>query len=352
MPDPTELKPGETPPETPPAETPPPAEAPVVTARQRALAEIESAREPQLTADAAEDLDIVDEEGNIVPKEEETPPTETPPEETPPVETPPAEAKPDLLTALKIDPEAEVEIIVDGKPIKVKAGKILDQGVRTLQKETAADLRLDLANRLLEEIQNRGKPPAETPPKEEPPKELDYKALVKSIQLGTEEQATEALKVLVESTKAPPMTIEQVMDALNGPLSVKLRDELDFRRGTEFVQSEYGDLMKDPYLRRLFFSEERRMRAPKEQGGMADTRPYAELYRELGDNLRKHFNRPKPGTPPTNSAAERKEAKLKAQPVPKTAASRLAGGEPVKAPTVLDTIDEIRKARHQRPLIQ
>jgi hypothetical protein len=108
------------------------------------------------------------------------------------------------------------------------------------------------------------------------------------------------------------------------------QDELQFQEAIKHVESEYKDLMSNDYLKRMFFMEENRRRAPRERGGEADRRPYKELYTAIGEDLRKAFNMPKkaassPSTPtPPGTAAARQERKAEAPPVPRSAASRLS----------------------------
>jgi hypothetical protein len=57
-------------------------------------------------------------------------------------------------------------------------------------------------------------------------------------------------------------------------------------KGIAFVQKEYGDIFNDPDLRQLFFYKENAAR----QAG--DKRTHVELYKAIGDDLRKKLNRP------------------------------------------------------------
>jgi len=277
--------------------------------------------------------------------EPEAAPTSSQPTPEPKAEATPAPLKPGEEA---IDPAKEYEMTVDGQKMKVLGSKIIDAGFRTFQKETAADFRLNVATELMQEAERRvaaaGTPKEETPAKDATPAgEPSNADLAKSLQFGTPEEAEKALSTLrvrgFDQTQITNMVVQQSRHAA--------RDELAFQKALDFVKGEYGDLLSNDHLKRFFFMEENRYRAPKDKGGLGDTRPYLEVYKDIGENMRKSFKLPKATTSasPTATAAGRKEVKANAVPVPKTAASRLQETAAPKAKTASEIIAGMRSQR-------
>ena len=330
----------EKPPVEPAADAPPMPSVP--NPRTAVIEEIAKRAVARHDAEAKEAFDTVDEDGNITPAK---PPAEPPPAE--PIEAAPVAAPPEappapepaaapaaeepekgtVAHALKhgIVPDEDYKAEIDGQPITIKGQKLIDAGFRTFQKETAADYRLNLASRMLKDAEDRAKgapPPSGTPPAAEPPapKEMSDAEIAKAVQYGTEEQAATAFAALRGQRTATPEQISAFTAEQSRHIA---RDELLFHDAVSFVESEYVDLFKHDYLKRLFFAEENRLRAS------GDKRPYKEVYKEIGEGLRKGFNLPKappPSTPlpsASGTPAARAAAKAALPPVPKTAAARL-----------------------------
>lgn len=260
-----------------------------------------------------------------------------------------------------IDPNADYELEINGAVKKVKGSQIIEAGRRSLQKNDATDLRLDLAGKLLEEAKRRVD---ELPPKGadsrgsvdgaagDTPTGDDDKELIDladKIQYGTKEQAVEALKKLRASS--PTITPDQVMNFVASRLPVMMSHQKEFFDAVDFAKSEYSDLLEIPAVRRLFFLEENRRRAPKERGGEADRRPWKVLYKDIGDDLRKQLKMPKAtgSTPPDGKSFEDRRVEKSTGPrgVPPTASGRVDSGGPPKEPTRRDVLNQMRAARHQ-----
>ena len=343
-------------PQVPADETPPEEYAkpnPQDNPRNISLGEIAKAAAERHKADAAETAPTIDDEGNITPA---APPAEPPADQPaveaaappapaeggPPPVVPPSELAPAAPEAPPaIDPSAEYEVTVEGRKIKVPGKALWEAGVRTFQKESAADFRLQMASELLKEAEAKvraatpqGPPAAPQPPA---PAEKSDAELANALQFGTPEQAAEALATLRGKGAVTP---EQVQQFASQQARFAAQDEVQFQNAMTFVKAEYNDLLSNDYLRRLFFVEENRRRAPKERGGEGDRRPYKELYESIGSDLRKAFNLSKPASPsaptPPGTVAARQERKAAAAPVPRTAATRLqeaAAAEKVKTPS-------------------
>lgn len=331
--------------------------------RNIALAEIAAAVAKRHVVDAAETADTIDEEGNISPAKppEVTPPTELKAPAAEPVEvTPVPPAEPMAVPAAPdaVDPLKDYDVLVDGQKMKVKGAAIIDAGYRTFQKETAADFRLKMASELLREAEAkvRGATPQGTPSPDPlpPPAGKTDAELANAVQFGTPEQAAEALGILRGKGAVTP---EQVQKFAGDQARFAAQDELKFQDAMNFVNAEYADLLSNDYIKRLFFVEENRRRAPKERGGEADQRPYKDLYKAIGEDLRTSLRIPKPAsssqaapTPP-GTVAVRQARKAETAPVPRTAAVRMGEAAAAeKVPTYSEIIASMAEKRGQTRL--
>jgi hypothetical protein len=168
--------------------------------------------------------------------------------------------------------DEKVKIVVDGEEREVPLSEIKDAGIRSLQKESAADKRLEEATKLLKEAQEvKTQPPEKEPDVEEEdvstePDELkDAEAeLAKkrqahrdAIQYGTDEEVEEAM-IAYESALRTVNRIEAGAsrpDATQNNLSVDdVADKLEERKVIKkfHLSPEEGgfkDLTDDPVLR-------------------------------------------------------------------------------------------------------
>lgn len=325
--------------------------------RNIALAEIAKAAAHTHAADAAETADTIDDEGNITPAlppeaslEAETTPAAAAPEVTP---VPSVSAPADPAAPSAVDPAGEYEVVVDGQKMKVKGSAIISAGYRTFQKETAADFRLQMASELLREAEAKARGPAPAPQEPAAPADKTDAELSNAMQFGTPEQSAEAIRVL----RSRGMNPEQMSRLVSDQARFAAQDELKFQDAMNFVNTEYADLLSNDYIKRLFFIEENRRRAPKERGGEADPRPYKDLYKAIGEDLRLSLKLPKQAaglssTPtPPGTVVARQARKAEAPPVPRTAATRLneaaAAG---KAPTNSEIIARMAEQRGKTQL--
>lgn len=343
---------------------------PVKNPRDISLSEIAKNVAKQHTTDFAEQAPVLDEETGIIteapapvtqanaPSTEET--TTTTSSELPPQEL---EAAPAASTETGLDPAKMYKVKIDGQEMEVSGQKLIDAGYRTFQKETAADYRLKLAEEMLEQARQRA---AAVEPQHQQQQQQQTQTneptdadLAKALQYGTPEESAAAITALRSRGVVDP---RQIAMFVTQQVRAATRDELAFRDAEKFMNEEYADLLKNDYLKRLFINEEQRYRAPKERGGLADTRPYMDVYKEIGDNMRKAFNLPKPttavtttttSTASTNTASARQELKAKTAPVPRTAASRLQQAEGTsKAKTPSEIIAGMAASRGNNRLTQ
>jgi hypothetical protein len=155
----------------------------------------------------------------------------------------------------KSSEDQTVEIVVDGKKTTVLLSKIIDAGKRTLQKDSAADQRLEEATRLLREAKEiAAKAPVKPDPKPKSgPTDEELKQLradyVRATQYGTEEEAVAAMEKWEKAVKrisAPPATETITKDDIRSTIvAVKLEDQVNAPPD----EGGYADLMANPILK-------------------------------------------------------------------------------------------------------
>jgi hypothetical protein len=339
------------------------APTPELNPRNRAAAEIAARSNADSDAAARETAPTGD---------GETEPVEVAPLAAPPAAEPPAdETVPDAPAAAPavvapvqapaealpgISAETEYDFVIDGVPTKIKGSQVIAR----VQKGEAADYRLNLASRLLEEAKRTVAPqqqlPAEGVAQQQPasqPVALDHAQLAHLIQFGTPEQAAEALKQI--NAQRPDVVTQEGLQKVLAQIPRVLDSQLAFRDGLNLAKTQYGDLLDDPDLRTLFFHKENEARKA------GDKRTHVELYKEIGDGLRKRFNRPAPtdaatttaptATPAAPTIAQKQAAKVAAPAAPKLASVRLEGGAEKPPATREQILEGMRKGRGQQSLI-
>lgn len=165
----------------------------------------------------------------------------------------------------------EVPVVEETAPAKVKI-KVNGEELELTQEELIARAqKVESADRYLAEAAEARK--AATPPKEEPkPEEIDYKALVRALQVGTEEEAEAALRKLQATQQRPPTPMDDVSRVVD--------ERLKFQDAMKAFTTEYADILSDPKLNKMAQQMDEEMLAS------GDTRSYAQRYTEIGENLR------------------------------------------------------------------
>ncbi len=220
-----------------------------------------------------------------------------------------------------------VEIKVDGEIRKVEKDKILDAGIRALQKESTADKRLEEATRLLRQVDERLQQAktVETPSQKE--EKWDDATIAYALEHGDEEQRKYAIKQFRVRDEATPIeTVEK-----------RILDTMDFKEASSWFQNEYSDIVKDPYLFDLAVVAEDKARAS------GDTRSRKELYKEIGDNLRKWRG----GVVQTQTMEQKQEKKSEKVVSLATASVKKTAPQEKPPKTTQDVIEEMRKRRGQ-----
>lgn len=241
---------------------------------------------------------------------------------------------------------AKIKIKVDGKDLEVDEDEIRKAGIATLQKERAADQRLEEAARMRKAAEVEAariaqlaqnypqQMPAPSSDAPAPAEDVDaFAEAARQIQYGSESEATAALKGLVSqaarSGQSEQLTLQQVSDFL------------EFRDATRWASEQYGDLLGDPIMRAAFANKERDMRAA------GDSRPYREMYEEIGTELRNWLAVKTTPVAEEKAPQTREERKARIVTIP-TAAARQPAPPEEREPSTAELIDQMRRARQRR----
>ena len=307
--------------------------APVPTEREQTMAEITARvrqeRDDEIKASGGDVIDttsatVADPSAAPAPDQPDTiaatPPADAAPSADDVPTTPPAGAAPieDLVT-----------IKVDGVMQQVSRDKIYEAGLRAVQKESSADRRLEEATRLLREVEQRiAPPPVQNTP---PPQAWDEEIIAYALAHGTEEQKAEAVRQ-IRGGRQELATPDQIANNVEA----RILDKVDFQSSAEWFQTNYKDIVSDPYLLQLASLQEDHMRAN------GDTRSRKELYAEIGDGLRKLRG----GGAPVESLQEKRDHKASITNLPAASARRTTPQAPApKTPSQI--IEEMRTKRGQ-----
>lgn len=227
----------------------------------------------------------------------------------------------------EIKPET-VKIKVDGEEREVPKDKVFDAGIRAMQKESAADKRLEEATRLLKEAETKYAQVQEKP--ESPPQQWDDATVAYALEHGNDEQKAYAVSLLRGRDLATPDDIVKQAEA-------RVMDKIDFRDASQWFLDEYKDIAADPYLFQLASTAEDNLLKS------GDTRSRKEIYKAIGDDLRKW----KGGITETKSLEEKKEQKSNIVNLNSASVKKSAPVEN-KPKTTSEIIEDMRKRRGQR----
>ncbi len=255
------------------------------------------------------------------------------------------------------------KIIVDGQEIEVPVEKVIDRGVATLQKETAADERLKAAEKLYTEalafanrmVQQGGPGANPQQPQGQQMSPAEYAAeLARRIQFGTPQEGAAAVQELI-----------QMASGVQGNLLDQVTQVVDQRTAAQQFASEFKDLVSDPYAMKLVFARERELRAEAQAKGES-IGPFNEVYKRIGDEVRSYRTglmqsgsqaapnpTPTPTPTPTRGAqpaqAQGRAAAKAAAPKAVTGAAAVpTQNSALKPKTMAETISEMARARGQR----
>jgi hypothetical protein len=167
--------------------------------------------------------------------------------------------------------------------------------------------------------------------------EEEDRAVVRAIQMGTEDEAIAAIRKL--KSKGPSVTTDDIARTID--------DRLTFKEAARQFQTDYKDIMDEPVLRKMALQKDQELLSA------GDKRDYAERYKAIGNDLREwrdnliKANAPAV-VPVTTPAVETKQLrKAAAASVPVMASKRAptSAAEDEKEESVADIIANIAKAR-------
>jgi len=162
------------------------------------------------------------------------------------------------------EPEELVTIKVDGELRQVPRSQVYEQGIRTLQKEAAADKRLAEANQRIkaaEEMENKiraSQQQIESQLREQQQRSQDAplsqkqdadikqraRQIVDKILDGDEEEATNALADILGRQSTTPVDTNQLVREV----SDKVQRTTELKAAVGEFHAEYPSIVKDPYL--------------------------------------------------------------------------------------------------------
>lgn len=217
------------------------------------------------------------------------------------------EAKEEVKEEIK--EEARKKYIIDGEEIEFTEAEV----AAIVQKHKAADKRLEEATQLLKDAKATRIPEPSTPPPEAPSSTEDAeleKELTNAIVYGDEEQVAKAVKTLLGegrrkefATQTQNMSPEQIQGYVV--------ETIAFQNGARLLETSpeeggFSDIWSDPVLKAEF---QRREDVKRDNG---DNRPYVELYKEIGNEIREWQDNLIKSHLPKSGLEDRQDAKRKA----------------------------------------
>ena len=286
-----------------------PQPTPAMNARNAAMAQIAQNAHAVVAEEFAGFNEETGEIDQTAPKEEETKPE--------------TEAKQDEKPA-EVPPQKRVRsITVDGQASEVDEDKIIEAGIRTLQKESAADRRLQEATRLkqqAEELLNRARTGQQnTAPSQDAP------------------QTAQAIEGIT------PETLTTLAQGLEPVIAQRVMTQLTAQQAVAEFRKEFSDIASDPDLWMIAVAKNQ-ARIDHATAVGAPAGDDLETYRKIGNEIRAKFVAPK--APEPAAQTDRAERKRTITAIPAVNAKAPAPQEQ-KPKSIPEQIEEMRKLRSQ-----
>jgi hypothetical protein len=229
------------------------------------------------------------------------------------------------------------KIKVNGKEMELTQ----DELIARAQKVEAADQYLVEAKRLQREAQEGSRAPETQQEDAEAIRFEEKRALVRAIQMGTEDEAMAALDKL-QTLNRP--TIDE------NSIARTIDERLTFKEAANRFATEYNDVMSDPMLKKMALEKDMEL---VKQG---DRRDYWQRFQEVGNEIRSwrdnlvKSSQPKESRPDASLTLDQKQQRKAAAPQTPKSASVKAGravdeNDEDKEESVGSVIAEMAKAR-------
>jgi hypothetical protein len=252
----------------------------------------------QTDAGRAEEFANVNDDGSTEPYTVDTAATEQPAasEEEP--------AQQEVEAAAEQPEERKYRIKVNGKELELTEAQLIERA----QKIEAADEYLRQAAEARRKLEQIAKPEVDETEIRRRQDEED-RALVRAIQVGTEEEAAAALRKLREQTSARPSLSRD-------DVSRTIDERLAFNQAIEKFSSEYNDIWSDPILKKIALDRDAQL---LKEG---DQRPYWDRYSSIGEEVRSWKQSLAPAPKQETTIEEKVARKASAPKVPAPASAK------------------------------
>lgn len=200
--------------------------------------------------------------------------------------------------------ERKYRIKVNGKELELTEAQLIERA----QKIEAADEYLRQAAEARKRLEQIAKPEVDETELRRRQDEED-RALVRAIQVGTEEEAAAALRKLREQTSARPSLSRD-------DVSRTIDERLAFNQAIEKFSSEYSDVWSDPILKKLALDRDAQLLKD------GDQRPYWDRYSSIGEEIRTWKQSLAPAPKQETTTEEKVARKASAPKVPAPASAK------------------------------
>lgn len=205
--------------------------------------------------------------------------------------------------------EKRYRIKVNGKELELTEAQLIERA----QKIEAADEYLRQAAEAKRAVEAPTAPAGPTPEELQRRQDEEDRALVRAIQMGTEEEAAAALRKLREQASARPSLSRD-------DVSRTIDERLAFNTAIEKFSTDYSDVWSDPILKKIALDRDAQL---LEQG---DRRTYWDRYSQIGEEIRtwRQSLAPAEAAKPAPEAtlAEKEQRKASAPRVPVAASAK------------------------------
>lgn len=202
-----------------------------------------------------------------------------------------AQIEADEAAALKAKEEEKEEtrtLKVNGEDIEVPLSKILESGIRTMQKESSADQRLAEATQLLKEAKEQKLPSTDvtTTNNDSKPSSVDATKLAETMINGNVEEVADAIQQLVGAGRNDSENLAtQVQGMDRSEVYGFVQDSLNLEKAMKKFKDSpenggFSDLYNDPTLQKMVLDKEQEL---TESG---DKRPYLERLTDAATEVR------------------------------------------------------------------